>query len=161
MKGVSRGIFSVFWGNFRAKGLFRKMKRRHLIKKRCLFRERRQSFCSKYEVLSLSKRRFLEIRRRFTIPKRRFIFVNLKKIYKQLKTSILINSQILAKIQTDCLLSILSQAMKLMNLKILNLELLQERRNTNKCKKRKSHEAPSFTIYHGIFPTHTNTIQYL
>ena len=64
-----------------------------------------------------------------------------KEFCKQLKTSILINSQMLAKIQPDCLFSILSQAMKLMNLKILNSELFQECRNTNKCKKRKPHEA--------------------
>ena len=48
------------------------------MKKRCLFRGRRQSFCSKYEILSLSKRRFLEIRRRL-------IFVNLKRILQTAK----------------------------------------------------------------------------
>lgn len=55
------------------------------MKKRCLFRGRRQSFCSKYEILSLSKRRFLEIRRRLKMPKRRLIFVNLKRILQTAK----------------------------------------------------------------------------
>lgn len=55
------------------------------MKKTLSFQGKKAIFCSKYEVLSLSKRRFLEIRRRLKMPKRRFIFVNLKRILQTTK----------------------------------------------------------------------------
>ena len=119
-------IFLLFWVCFRPKSHFSEDKRDTIEKKTAFFLKKTKSFYSKDFVLALLTLRFLEKRRRFLTVKTPSFF-NRSSIYLQLVVRQLIaKPSNTRKISMRKLSTENSQAMKLKELKIVNLQCLRK-----------------------------------
>ena len=128
-------IFILFWACFRSKSHFSEGKKDILEKKTAFFLKKTKSFGSKNEVLAPLTLRFFGKRRRFPTVKTPSFF-NRSSIYLQLVVRQLVaKPSNTRKISMRKLSTENSQATKLKELKIVNLERLRTKRNDKECEK--------------------------
>ena len=134
MKREFRRNFFVFWGDFRVKWHFQNDKKIASNENTAFFLKKTKSFDSKDFVLALLTLRFLEKRRRFSTVKTPSFSGRFSICLQGVEIQSFAKPSNTRKISSKFPMTENSRAMKLKELKIVNLQCLQKNRIDKECK---------------------------